>query len=185
MRVFVCAQLPPDIRSDLGRVQDKLRRGGLKLKWVQPELLHFTLCFLGEIDPAGAAPLVENLEISMHGQESFQIALGHLGAFPRIDKAHVLWVGVRQGASALEALAHKAVNTVQACGLPFDRKPFKPHLTIARARQPARLRLPPDGPPVVSAVFPINSVTVMESQLNPQGPVYLPLGTILLKPGAE
>ncbi len=51
LRLFVACELPDDVRTALGRVQDDLRRlGAGRLRWVRPEGIHVTLKFLGAVE---------------------------------------------------------------------------------------------------------------------------------------
>src|SRR2546426_7761098 len=67
------------------------RAGGLK--WVKPEHSHLTLVFLGDVEDARVASVVEavgrDLDIS-----PFDIVFQGIGAFPPRGAPRVLWVGV-------------------------------------------------------------------------------------------
>ena len=49
VRCFVAADLPQEVRGDLGLLQERLRRLGLACRWVKPETMHLTLKFFGHL----------------------------------------------------------------------------------------------------------------------------------------
>jgi 2'-5' RNA ligase len=79
---------------------------------------------------------VEALETAPLGPR-FAVVLGGLGAFPRPRRAGVLWVGVDEGAAELKRVAALVEEAARQAGFPAEKKPFSPHLTIARLH-PAR-----------------------------------------------
>ncbi len=48
-RCFVAIALPNEVQQSLARAQTRLKRTGLKAKWVPPENIHLTLAFLGDV----------------------------------------------------------------------------------------------------------------------------------------
>ena len=50
LRTFIAVDPGPAIRERLVALQANLERAGSQMKWVEPENLHFTLLFLGEVD---------------------------------------------------------------------------------------------------------------------------------------
>ena len=61
-------------------------------------------------------------------QSSFPITLSHLGVFP---EAKVVWAGIKPS-EALNGLAENVRRRLSDAGIPFDRKEFNPHITLAR-----------------------------------------------------
>lgn len=96
--------------------------------------MHLTLHFLGDVpvqdveDGAGTALHVA-LSCVRHGP--FAIAIRGTGVFPPRGRPSVLWAGVAESA-ALVSL-HAAIGAaLQACCLPVERRPYVPHVTLAR-----------------------------------------------------
>jgi len=73
------------------------------------------------------------------------------------------------------ALAHRIEEGVQALGFPPERRPAHPHVTLAR------LRIPQDLAPALAEAPPpdlqawVDDLTLMASELRPEGPLYTPL----------
>jgi 2'-5' RNA ligase len=106
----------------------------------------------------------------------FTLSFGEVGAFPSPDRPRVVFRGVRSGADPLERLASAAREAARSVGLPFDDRPFVPHLTLMRVRRPrdeARARLLLEGPSsLVPAPFEVREVLLKESLLGPAGAVH-------------
>ncbi len=169
-RLFFALPLPPLLRGALGRWQGRLpedaRQGA---RWCRPEGLHLTLAFLGDCSEE-ALPRLGAVGDAVAGRrEPFILRTAGLGGFPSFGAARVLWLGL-EPSPALEALAADLRTTLSAAREPFDTKPFRPHLTLARFRAP----VPADGfpPPPPSASFQADRLALFESR--PQG-CYTPL----------
>lgn len=184
VRCFVAADFPPEVREDLGRLQERLRKRSLDLKWVRPESMHLTLKFLGEVPGETFEALLEALETPLGGGGPLRLAPSGLGAFPSTRRARVLWVGLEGDVAPLARLALEIEARVEPLGIPREGRPFAPHLTLGRARGPA-------GVPGLEAAleteigytgptFTVGALTLYESRLRPQGPAYIPRQTIAL-----
>jgi 2'-5' RNA ligase len=83
--------------------------------------------------------------------------------------------------SGLETVAEAVVRATEKIGKPPEPRPFKGHLTLARAQDRRRgvdLR-PLVGTPV-SAEWQVTEVCLVESRLNPKGAQYEVVETVLL-----
>jgi RNA 2',3'-cyclic 3'-phosphodiesterase len=138
-RCFVAVDLDDSLRGSLADVLASWRADPPTdgLRWVEPENLHLTLAFLGEVEPASIPAIAEALRgvAARHGPRS--VPTGRLGAFPRPGSARVLWYAVGDPDGGLAALA---ASVTAALGLTAT-EPFRPHITLARARRrPVDLR---------------------------------------------
>ena len=133
LRCFVAVDVEDlNIVRKLTDVQRELASVGTRLKLVEPENLHLTLAFIGEVPP----PIVEAARRAL-GEVSlrrFKIRLVGIGAFPTINRPRVVWVGVSEGREELQVLAREVRASLKRHGVPFDKKEFVPHLTIARVK---------------------------------------------------
>lgn len=149
-------------------------------KVVRPGNWHVTLRFLGEIEEVAYEVLVSRLaEAELGGR--FRLRWGGLGAFPRAQRATVLWIGPDRGGEALASLAVAVDAAVDRAGFPPEDRPFNPHLTLSRLR-PAE-----DIAALVATTAPfgitmeVDRVTVYRSRLGSGGAAYrvleeIPLG---------
>jgi RNA 2',3'-cyclic 3'-phosphodiesterase len=132
MRLFVALVPPADALDELAAAVDALRATP-GLRWTRPEQWHVTLAFLAEVDERTREALTPRLERVAHRHAPPTLALAGGGRFGR----QVLWTRVDGDRAALRRLADAVRAAARRCGLPFDARPCRPHLTLARARGPA------------------------------------------------
>lgn len=125
MRLFVALPLPEAIRDRLAAMA-----GGLdNARWVEPENLHLTLRFLGELDGREAQDV--DAELGAIRAPAFDLELAGLNTFHNGKKVNALWVGV-DAPDELPRLQTKVEKAVQRGGLDGERRKFRPHVTLAR-----------------------------------------------------
>ncbi len=176
VRVFIAVPLDPELRDAAAGLRRQLNSTADTLRWVPPGNLHLTLKFLGEIAEERLTTVAEAVREVAWRTGRFTITLTGAGAFPSARRPQVVWVGVKQGSDALVALARDLDAALHRMKFPRERRPFRPHLTVARARQGGLL---PDlsgaleglGDLVVGRQA-VDTLVVMESQLHPSGAIY-------------
>lgn len=105
---------------------------------VPPANWHFTLRFLGNTPPEQRDELISSLRATRF-ENQFTIRFDRLGAFPKVNRARIVWLGVSAGADRLVALAEKVETASRRAGFPAESRPFKPHLTLSRVEPPRAL----------------------------------------------
>ncbi len=188
MRAFIALELSPQLRETLKTLSEDLRKKrGIKGKWVPPANIHITLRFLGNITGDQEKAISSLLEEVAKATRPIPISLEGLGAFPNPARPRVLWVGVKEGAEALERVHGKLEEGLSRLGFPPDDKAFKPHLTLARFKNPnlevrrrvhAACRDMGDRP---WGEMEVKAIVLYESILSPHGAKYrkvkeVPLG---------
>lgn len=177
LRIFLAVFPPPETRQAAFRATSALRRPGDGISWVKEENLHYTLRFLGDLGESGAHRAAEAAREAAAASRAFDAVLGGPGAFPRPERARVLWLGLAEGGAALERLAHDLEAALRRRG--FDRADhrFSAHLTLGRVRArdfDARELLA--GANVLENApgsrFTVGAVSVVESTLSPRGSIY-------------
>ena len=179
MRLFIAVNLPSPAARSVSELVARLRPQVTGVKWVDPGLMHFTLKFLGETEPSRLAQI--QAALAQVQATPFEVQLEGAGAFPNPGRPRVLWVGVKDGAEPLTRLAEKIEDCLDG---PGEDRPFKPHLTIGRAKRPTRqpnLQLPQDK----LAKFRVESFELIRSQLTPAGPKYHVLSSFGLHGGPK
>ena len=185
MRLFVAVNLPPELTD---RAAALLPAALPAVKRVRPELMHVTLAFLGwipdeQLDAVGAATRAAAV-----GHDAFDLSFAGAGRFPPAGRPKVVWLGVGEGAGALDDLAASVTTELRSRDLKLDDRPFAPHLTLARVREEAS---GPEARTIAAAVEAItvpvlrtrvDHIAVVESVLSPKGPRYttrlaVPLGS--------
>lgn len=125
-RLFTAIELPDDVRHRLSRLKVPLPGA----KWVEPDNLHLTLRFAGDIDNRVASEFADAL--ARIDVDAFELKIAGLGAFGGNDP-HAIYAGV-EISPALEALARANERAARGAGLPAEQRTFKPHVTLARLK---------------------------------------------------
>lgn len=181
MRLFVALPVADEVRHEVARRTDAIRRELPKARWVNPDVMHLTLVFLGNTDEELLPALHEELAPAFAAFEPFDLRLTGGGTFPnpqpggRARPARVAWVGI-DGGPGLPELRDRVVAAVRAAvDHEPDSRPFHPHLTLARCSSPWRrdaveqfLRHFPRGQKLADP-FPVERGILFESQLTPHG----------------
>jgi 2'-5' RNA ligase len=132
VRLFVAIEVPDAWRETARATTEALARAsGVRLRAVDPALMHLTLRFLGEVSEERMEPLVAALEETASPVD-VALELGRAGTFGSATRTQVVWLGVGGDLARLEALAGRIEAAVRACGLPPEDRPLRPHLTLAR-----------------------------------------------------
>lgn len=179
IRSFVAVELDAAARREMARVESVLRPAGADVKWVDPESMHLTLKFLGDVPPEKVEEVAGALKKAFEGRTTFGFTLSGVGAFPSPSDPRVVWVGVGAGREELTDLAGRTEEALAALGFPRERRAFSPHLTLGRcrsSRNAAALKAAMAGlrdyrGPSVT----VRRAVLFSSDLRPPGPVYRPL----------
>jgi len=127
-RLFVAIDPPPEIREQLTTICCGLPDA----RWVPPEQLHLTLCFIGEV--SGAAFLDVKEALAEIKTAPFALRLQGVGFFPPRGQPRVVWAGIATS-EPLAILQRKITTRLFALGLEPENRKFSPHLTLARLNQ--------------------------------------------------
>ena len=174
MRAFIAIDLPDNIRAALRRTQSAFRSAAPAARWTQPEGIHLTIKFLGEVSDWKVREVCESLK-KLGEFEAFAIGLKGFGFFPDARRPRVFWVGVEELAS-LSRLAEQVEQAMQSIGFAGEERAFRPHLTLARFRvpqpQPTLQALLAQQAEQELGNFQVSELFLFESKLSPQGAEY-------------
>ena len=162
-RLFVAVPLTEQARQEI-----IARLPVLPGRIVPPQNWHFTLRFLGATNAATRDRLIAELRRTHLGSR-FSISFGALGAFPRANRARILWLGVDEGAGRLVSIAESVESAVRRAGLPAEERPFKPHLTMSRIEPTRSVADVLSSQPPIEVKMPVIAVALVRSQLG-KGP---------------
>ena len=190
IRAFVAIELPNDVKRGIGRVIDGLKeKSRAPVKWVSANGIHLTLKFLGEIPTPRVEEVKGALATACIGTPPVRLHIGSLGCFPSTEQPRVVWVGLGGDLEVLSRLAARIDIALAELGYARESRPFVPHLTIARVRPEASRQARSElGTALVAARLPealrfdAGAVSLMRSQLQPQGALYTRLSLTPLNP---
>lgn len=154
---FLALEAPPAWKTALGAWQ---RACPQPMKWSPSEGLHLTLAFLGNtLDPL--LPVLAQVGESVaRAHEPFVLHGAALSGFPRPEAARLLYLALAPS-PALQDLADDLRRTLTAASIPFDPKPFRPHLTLGRSVKPQAVS--GMGPAPKDRPWPVNALVLFQS----------------------
>ena len=158
MRLFVAVNFDDITKNRLLAIQGRIRAQSLKGNFSRLENLHLTLVFLGEISGSLVPEIyaIVKSAVASTGIRAFSVNLCRTGCFRHAGK-ELWWIapdGNPEGNSAGEAGALFAIRqeigkSLDEAGIPFDRRPFKAHITLGREIKPSSpIKLPDEVIPV-------------------------------------
>ena len=188
IRAFIAIELPGHIKAALSQLQAHLKTGkSASVKWVDPEGIHLTLKFLGNVDESEIPAINKALSEAVGGISPFNLELGEPGAFPSIHAPRVVWVGVGGEMEPLRTLHNNVDRVLIPLGFPQEKRAFSPHLTLGRVREEAlpgeRLRLAESVAALKTgekSSFRVESLSLMRSKLTREGAIYSCLASFAL-----
>ncbi|MFF9686919.1 RNA 2',3'-cyclic phosphodiesterase [Streptomyces sp. NPDC014623] len=131
VRVFIALAPPDHAKEELARQLRPAYGTHPHMRWNRIEDWHITLAFLGEL-PTGTVPLLLRPLADLAARHRPpRLALRGSGSFD--DR--VLWSGIDGDIEELHVLAADVRTVVRNCGIAFEGRPLRPHLTLARARR--------------------------------------------------
>jgi 2'-5' RNA ligase len=183
MRLFVAVDLDDVVRREVAATIEALRArcarrpDAPQIRWVSPERLHLTVLFVGYVPAETARQIAARLTAPFEAP-AFDIALGGLGTFPATGGPRVVWLGISEGAAALQAVAREVIARLADVEFRREERPFSPHLTLARFKERGhasdREVLLAERVQAVGR-WRIDHVTLYQSRLSPKGATYVPV----------
>ena len=185
-RTFIALELNEALQRFLGDIISKAALELPILRWVDPASIHLTLAFLGYLTDEQLETAIDAARIAALQAVSFEYRLKGLSLFGSLSQPRVIWMGVEDlpsgkiKGSPLQHVHRVLSRELELRGFEVERRPFSPHLTLARIKQP----LTPDEKQRLqrllhsrlagssSAIYQVNTLYVMKSELSRSGAKY-------------
>lgn len=176
-RIFIAVDISDEARHKLAKYIALLKAKfpNLKVGWDRPEKLHLTIKFLGDTEEDQSEKLKKITGIIAGQCSNLKFQISNTGVFPLPHKARVLWLGVGGDVEELQKINSVFENECERIGFKKEIRIYKPHLTIARIREPHKsnelveTHLANKFEPVS---FEVSEIVIYESQLQPTGSIY-------------
>jgi len=174
-RTFVGIPVSPgsgllSLRTELMDLLSKER-----ISWVQPELFHVTLRFIGDTPESAVKDIGEALRKEVHLPVATELHLEGVGSFGPRKRPRVIWTGFKE-TGIFASLKREVDTALKAFGIPFEDHPFNPHLTLGRVRGLKNQDAYYEGIRSLSSGFlepvRIDRMVFYRSELGPAGPRY-------------
>lgn len=188
VRSFIAIDLPADVRAELNSLEDKLKaRRHPFVKWVDPESMHLTLKFLGNVTVDSIPQIVDAMSGVAKLHHPFELQVAGTGAFPNWQRPQVVWVGMGGESDKLNDLHRELESALSPMGFSPESRSFSAHLTLGRLRD----RVTPDDRRrfaefaqkvkfETNLSFEVDAIRLMKSQLTPAGPIYSEMAVVRL-----
>lgn len=188
MRVFIAIDIDEQVRKALSKLQNEMR-GKVDIrksdaKWVNPDVMHLTLKFLGEIKDEQVVDVCNITKEVARRHKNFELEVEKVGYFGG-RSARVLWVGTGQNCENLLQLQSDLEQALASAGWPRETRKFAGHLTLCRVRNSKAgvklAQMTDEYKDLKLGTVSADSISVYQSQLTPKGPVYTVLGNYQLQ----
>jgi 2'-5' RNA ligase len=151
---------------------------GERISWVDPDLYHLTVRFIGDTEVAAVGPIGKSLLEHVEVPGNNEVHLHRLGSFGPRKRPRVVWVGFEE--TGIFEMLRKAVDkALEAHGIPPEPQPFRAHLTLGRIRDLNDLQRFHQTIEHMEGRFSqkvfLDRLVFYRSELGNRGPVYTPL----------
>ena len=175
MRAFIAIEINDEVREKLVEVQERIAKTkAAKIKFVEPENLHVTVKFLGEITGEQAEEIGRILGGIAKKHKKHRVRVRGIGVFPNPGYIRVIWAGIEND-SGIKAIAEDVEREMKKLGFRKEKN-FVAHITIGR------VKFVRDKLELAAALkglanedfgeFEVNVVELKKSTLTPKGPIY-------------
>ncbi len=179
-RTFIAVEAVDGVHVQALQAISRLKPHAANVKWVEPENLHWTLQFLGDITDEEIAEVCRRVKRSVRRVEPFSVIARGVGAFPQLDRPRTLWLGVDEGLDAFCQLQQEIQRSLEDLGFRAERRKFVPHLTLGRVGatsgdQSALVNELKKLSDFDGGAMSIDELVVYASRLSRSGATYVPL----------
>ena len=180
IRSFLAVDPPREIIDAIGMIQDRLRKNIQgDIRWVRPQGIHLTLKFFGAISESDVANISLVAENTTSNISPFTLGIKRVGAFPDVKRPRVLWLGMDGDVDTLIRLQKEMDAELQKYGFEKEDRTFRPHLTLARIKDPRGLiglaKIMEKRENYEAGSFSAAGLNLFKSDLTPKGAVYTKL----------
>ena len=153
MRLFAAVNFTEEFKNTIIEYRNKLRefKDDQHINWTTDENLPLTLAFIGEYKDADKVKAALDTVLF----KPFTIKTNGCGNFGLLR-----WVGITENAVKLSDKVRAALGEF---GIPYDEKPMKPHVTVAREMIVDRREVNM-LPKVKQAAMKITRISLMKSE---------------------
>ncbi|MDZ5472573.1 RNA 2',3'-cyclic phosphodiesterase [Bacillus sp. 31A1R] len=128
---FYAVSLPSEAKRLLQEETNRLKEELSFSRWVHQEDYHITLAFLGFAPQEQLHKSIAIIEKKLKNNHSFPLLIQGLGTFGRNDSPRIFWADVEHK-QALHNIRNEVYSACVEAGFELEKRPFKPHLTLAR-----------------------------------------------------
>lgn len=185
MRTFVAIEVDEDCRRNIATSVEQMEHVVESVKWVDPQIAHLTLKFIGQLDEDDVPHAVGTLrEVAAHSHP-FTMDVAGISAFPNENSPRVIYACIGEEDGILSKLASDVDHHLaDELDVERDNRDFIPHITLGRLKNnqscPPVKELAREAGNSDFGKVDVSEIVIMKSDLTPRGAVYTPLERIEL-----
>jgi 2'-5' RNA ligase len=176
MRCFIAIDLPDHVHRRMASLQSTLKPYDWPVRWTNPQQIHLTIKFLGDVPDADMSDICTALKEVTQMVPPFALTIGSAGCFPPRGEPRVIWTAVLDPPQPLMDLQEGIEASMEALGIAREARAFRPHLTLGRAKGhgfKGNLReILKEQEHFNAGLFDVEEAVMYQSELTPQGPIY-------------
>ena len=185
LRTFIAVSLSSSVLAGIEKTVQTLQTHFGDVRWVEPQNMHVTLKFLGDIPLNDLPQLIRTVTQCTREMDSFDLTFQEIGAFPNRESPKTIWIGCREGSKELIQLAERIDTGLSSLGFPKESRRFLPHLTIGRIKKPVQesplMSLLDEEQNRLFGSCSVSEVQIFSSELTRHGTIYDELAAIPLR----
>lgn len=128
---FFAVKLPDQVKMAIAKWVEKEIPSHLFERWVHPMDYHITLAFLGDVELEKAIEVSKGIKEIVQKERKFPLTLSKTGVFGAAQAPRIFWAGIHSS-QILFQIQKNVYNYCKKAGFQLDKKPFRPHITLAR-----------------------------------------------------
>ena len=176
MREFLAIEIENYLKDNIQKIQDTIKdTDSCKVNYVKTENIHLTLKFFGEINERKEKQIIKIVENTISNYKHYTIKLAKIGVFPNMKRPRVIWTGIKDKHNITINLIKELDDEFNKIGFEKERN-YVPHITIGRVKEIHDKELLNDTLNELKNEYvgklEIKSLSLKESQLTPNGPIY-------------
>ena len=180
-RVFIGISAGDQIKSIQPLLKSAVNCKSSAIQWISFENIHLTLSFLRDVSINDIPDIIQSVKHNI-ATAQFQLSISGAGVFTSSRSPKVLWLDLDKGVDELKLLHHQIKKSVSEFKDNYENNTFIPHISIARIRRSHRKN---DVLPLLNSVYSpidleVNSISMYESKLLPEGAQYTIINTFPL-----
>ncbi len=171
MRLFIAILFEKHVLDALTGFQQDLKKIGMRGNYTREENLHLTLAFIGEYgNPDEVLDAMERVSF-----RAFDLCTDGYGCF-----GDLFWVGI-SGGDELSGVVSRLRRELSDAKIPFDKKKFKPHITLIRKASCKVDRSIPISH-ISDCGMTVKRISLMKSERGKKGMIYTEIGGVDCEP---
>ncbi len=188
-RYFLAIGVNDHVKVGVNVVQERVKLCEADVKFVEPENLHFTVKFLGNLDEERVRGVIDTLTPLLKGEKPSKVSVYGMGCFGSPSAPRVIWAGVGPGKDYLAGLFGRISLVLGETGPKNEENEQVPHITLGRVRSTKNISKLKEIISKERETFfgetEINAVTLKSSTLTPSGSQYADVCVFPLKNNAR